>query len=99
MARTTEEYIADRKRFMDKIISIYCRKNHGGDALCEECSELRDYAFMKIDKCGHNASKTRCKDCPGTCYSKEMHDRIDDVVEFSGPRMILHPILLLKDRY
>ena len=93
--KTKEEFIAERKETMDFMISMYCRKKHSQD-LCEDCMELRDYAFERIDSCMNNDSQVRCAGCPARCYNSEMRDRIQDMIGFSRPRMILHPTMLFK---
>ena len=96
MSKTTDAYIAERKRAMECMIGIYCKKEHGSDNLCEECRELRDYAFGRIEECGNNISRTRCKGCPGQCYSGEMRERIEKVSESSMAGMLRHPFLYYR---
>lgn len=35
------------KETVTLMISIYCRKKHGGRTLCPECAELNDYARLR----------------------------------------------------
>lgn len=94
---------ADRKREREKqtvalMIRLYCRKKHGSRGeLCPECSELADYAAMRVDKCPFMESKTFCSNCKVHCYKPEMRDRIRTVMRFSGPRMLFHhPVMAVR---
>ncbi len=79
------------------MIRIYCGGNHGGsDGMCGECSELLDYAVRRIDCCPIRERKVKCSKCTVHCYSPEMRERIREVMRYSGPRMILHPVLLTR---
>jgi hypothetical protein len=89
------------------MIDIYCHDRHGHDrhghgrhgahdALCPECSELRDYALARLDKCPFQESKSTCANCAVHCYKPDMRQRVREVMRYSGPRMMWrHPILAL----
>jgi hypothetical protein len=81
-------------RFM---IDIYCRDQHGGgEALCPECAELRDYALARLDKCPFQEDKPTCANCTVHCYKPDMRRRVREVMRYAGPRMIWrHPVLAL----
>lgn len=82
------------------MIKIFCKSNHKNynyNNLCEECIELYNYAYGKIDKCRFMETKTFCSACPSHCYKKDMREKIREVMIFSGKRMIFYrPILALK---
>lgn len=62
-----------------------------------ECSELRDYAFQRTDRCPFMKEKTFCSNCRVHCYRQDMRDRIRAVMRYSGPRMIFHhPVLAVR---
>ena len=90
--KSTEKYINERKRSTQSIISVYCRKRHGGDGLCEECREICDYALSRIEECGNNASRTRCKGCPTRCYDRDMGRRMSEILDDRRLTIVLHPI-------
>ena len=73
------------KVLLEKFIGVYCRKKHGGDGvpLCAECSELKTYAFEKLDKCPFDP-KPKCKDCRVHCYKDPYRQKIKEVMKFSG---------------
>ena len=78
------------KETVSLMISLYCRKKHGGNVLCAECAALDAYARMRSDKCPFMESKTFCSNCKVHCYKPDMREKIREVMRFAGPRMILH---------
>ena len=96
----------DKKRareisVLDKMISLYCKKNHakgaaggkGGENaahLCIECQELQEYAHAKIECCPFIENKTFCSNCKVHCFAPDMREKIRKVMRFSGPRMIIY---------
>ena len=89
--------IATEKTTVKAMIEIYCKANHKGQFMCEECSKLIDYAFLRLDKCKYNENKPSCKKCKTHCYNTENRNRIRKIMRFSGKRMIFYnPILSLR---
>ena len=87
----------NEKETVSLMIRLYCRKNHGGETLCEQCAALDEYARMRSDKCPFMETKTFCANCRVHCYKPEMREKIRAVMRFSGPRMILyHPVMAVK---
>lgn len=85
------------KETVSLMISIYCRKKHGGRALCPECKALNDYARRRSDVCPFMQTKTFCSNCRVHCYNRKMREQIREVMRFSGPRMIFHhPIMAVR---
>ena len=85
------------KQLVTQMITLYCRKNHGGKTLCEECRELAEYAHSRSDKCPFMENKTFCSNCRVHCYKPEMREKIRAVMRFLGPRMIFHhPITAIR---
>jgi hypothetical protein len=85
------------RRTIDAMVRIYCRDHHGrGGGLCGQCTELRDYAFARLDRCRYQDGKPTCANCPVHCYRPDMRDRVRAVMRYSGPRMLLrHPYLAI----
>lgn len=87
---------ADELSTIQFMIELYCRKNHQAK-LCDECSNLLEYARKRIEYCPKMATKTFCCHCESPCYNQEMRQRIKDVMRYSRPRMIFYkPTLALK---
>ena len=85
------------KELVSQMIAIYCRKKHGGKALCSDCAALDSYARQRSDKCPFMETKTFCSNCRVHCYKPEMREKIREVMRFSGPRMIFHhPVIALR---
>lgn len=78
------------------MIQLYCRKNHknsqknSSENLCEECNEILEYAYKKIDHCRQKENKTFCSVCKTHCYAPNMQEKIRQVMKFSGPRMLIY---------
>lgn len=78
------------------MISLYCKKHHHHSDLCHECQELEQYALSRIEKCPFGDMKPACSQCEIHCYKKDMKVKVQDVMRFSGPRMLLyHPFYAL----
>ncbi len=85
------------KATVKAMIEIYCKANNKCLTVCEECSNLIDYTFMRTDKCKYKQNKPSCKECKTHCYSPENRKKIREIMRFSGPRMIYyHPLLSLR---
>lgn len=80
------------------MIVLYCRKNHSANGvLCESCSELYQYAQLRLDKCPYGESKPVCSNCKIHCYKKDYKEQIKEVMRFSGPKIIYYkPISGIK---
>ena len=86
--------IEREKATVSEMIRHYCQKNHGGKNLCPSCSELQNYAILRLLKCQFGNEKPTCKACPVHCYSKEKKQKIKEIMSFSGPAMLYrHPVL------
>ena len=85
---------------VSQMIKLYCHNNHtnqNGKELCDECQELIEYACERSEKCRFMKNKTFCSNCRIQCYSPEMKKRIQKVMRYSGPRIIIyHPLLCLR---
>lgn len=85
------------KQMVSEMIHLYCRKKHGGGALCQGCAELEQYARQRSDRCPFMETKTFCSNCRVHCYQPQMRERIREVMRFSGPRMIFsHPCAAIR---
>jgi hypothetical protein len=80
------------------MVKIYCDHNHGKNiSLCDDCSDLNEFAKERIDRCIFHDNKPVCSECQVHCYRQDMRNKIKTVMRFSGPRMsFLHPILGIR---
>lgn len=85
------------RRTVDAMIHIYCKGHHDTKGeLCPECGALRDYAFVRLDRCKFGEEKPTCGNCTVHCYRPDMRERVRAVMRYSGPRMVLrHPVLAI----
>lgn len=91
LSRTEKE-----KQTVEQMIRFYCRHKEGNSELCKECSELLEYAQARLSKCPFGARKKTCRLCAVHCYKPAMKARIQEVMRYAGPRMLLHhPIAAL----
>lgn len=90
--------LARERRTLEIMIRIFCRGMHGsGPELCPECSGIRDYALDRLKRCPYGGGKPACSRCPTHCYKESMRARIQEVMRYSGPRMLTrHPYLSLR---
>jgi hypothetical protein len=97
-ANNTGPKIQQEKDTVRLMIKLYCRKAHGHKTdLCEECSQLQDYALKRLTMCRYGEEKPTCAKCPRHCYRSDYKQKIKIVMVYSGPRMMLyHPIHAVK---
>ncbi len=81
------------KNTVSKMIRIYCRLKHKQqNLLCPDCRKLEDCAHGRLEHCPFGENKPVCKKCPVHCYKPEYREKIREVMQFAGPRMLFfHP--------
>ena len=87
------------KELIPKMIQMYCRGRHGSKKgeICNECSELTEYALFRLGKCPFKKDKHFCSFCKIHCYKPDMQTKIKDVMRYSGPRMLKsHPVFAVS---
>ncbi len=89
--------IVREQRTIRAMTRLYCRDHHRiSDGLCEDCENLLGYALRRLGTCPFQEAKPVCNLCEVHCYSRSMRLRVQDVMRYSGPRMLLrHPLLSL----
>lgn len=84
--------IEREKETVSHMIRIYCRYKEGNKTLCPNCQQLLAYAHKRLEGCKFGEHKPTCKRCPIHCYRPDMKQKIQEVMRYSGPRMLLfHP--------
>lgn len=84
------------KKTVLAMIEIYCRAKHSKNELCNECNEMLNYAYKRIELCPFLPDKPVCKNCKIHCYEKDMRERIKLIMRYSGPRIFIYkPILAI----
>ena len=87
--------IKREKKTLSAMIEIYCNQfnSHEPEKL-EEYKQLLAYALGRVDNCPYGKDKPVCANCRIHCYKKEMRIKIEEVMRYSGPRMMFrHPYL------
>ncbi|MCF7956731.1 MAG: nitrous oxide-stimulated promoter family protein [Phycisphaerae bacterium] len=90
--------LAGEKKTLQAMVRIYCSGHHqpGGKDLCDDCRQLLDYAFARLDRCKFGTEKPVCSKCTVHCYKPEKREKIRKVMRYSGPKMALrHPFLAI----
>lgn len=89
--------IEREKKTIKAMLDIYCQDKHAqgcSKGLCENCHQLKLYAFQRLDVCPFQENKPACNHCQVHCYAKAKRDQIKQVMRFAGPKMMLrHPVL------
>lgn len=94
-----EEKRKQEKRTVTAMVEVYCHGVHKTKrgSLCPQCQKLMDYANARTDRCPFMETKTFCSACKVHCYSKEMQEKIREVMRYAGPRMLfVHPVSALR---
>lgn len=89
--------IEREKVIVGQMIELYCRRREGNRKLCASCIELHDYALERLSLCPYGERKPSCRKCAIHCYKPVMKSRIQEVMRFAGPRMLLiNPIATIN---
>ncbi len=89
--------IAHEKKTVEQMIRLYCRLKEGNRILCPDCQALLVYSHKRLDHCKFGERKSTCRKCPVHCYKPDMRTRMQEVMRFAGPRMMLyHPLEALR---
>ncbi len=83
MDRMTRE-----RKTISLMIEMYCQSEHKQESLCEQCQELKDYAFFRLSKCPFQEKKPACQNCKIHCYKPDMKEQVKLVMRKSGPKML-----------
>jgi hypothetical protein len=98
MKFTEMNRLKKEKKTIAIMIKIFCGAHHGSgdELLCPTCTELLDYAKVRLDKCPYGENKGACSKCKIHCYKPEMRKQITEVMRYSGPKMVTkHPLLAI----
>lgn len=91
------KHIEHEKKIVSLMIQIYCKKNHHCSELCEECQDLQQFAYKRLNACPYQEKKSFCAHCPTQCYTKNYKERMKNVMKFSGKYMLLiNPLLFFQ---
>lgn len=63
-------------------------------AMTDEYLQLADYACQRLIHCRWGNDKPTCKDCPAHCYAHEKRQKMQQIMKWVGPRMIIYSPLI-----
>ncbi|MFW9894996.1 MAG: nitrous oxide-stimulated promoter family protein [Candidatus Thorarchaeota archaeon] len=91
----TRSRLEKERTTIETMIGMYCKKMHSSkNGLCNECSELFNYASERLDYCQFSENKPTCEKCTIHCYKKDAKKKVRRVMRYAGPRMTYtHPIM------
>ena len=84
--------IRQEQEIVAQMVRIYCRQKEKHTDLCPDCKELLQYAHARLSHCPFGEKKTTCRLCPVHCYKPDRRKKMQEVMRFAGPRMILYHI-------
>lgn len=70
------------------MVDLYCRKRLHLTVMPADYQALADYACRRLAHCRWGEEKPACKDCPVHCYAPEMRRKMQEVMRWTGPRML-----------
>lgn len=89
--------IEREQKVVEQMIRLYCREREGNVELCASCQELLQYAHARLSRCPFGERKTTCRLCKVHCYRPVMRQRMQEVMRYAGPRMLLHhPVAAIR---
>jgi hypothetical protein len=93
--------IARQRGTIGLMVGLYCRAHHASAGRrCASCEELFQYAMCRLDRCPFASAKPTCAACPIHCYRLDMRKRVQAVMRYAGPRMLLrHPLIALQHQW
>lgn len=92
-AANTGPKINFEKKTVSAMIDIYYKQFKAGSHK-EEQAEVLSYAMKRLSYCQFGDEKPTCKICPVHCYKKSYKEKMQVIMRYSGPRMLIyHPIM------
>lgn len=89
--------ITREKETVKRMIRLYCLKKEKNQALCPQCAELLEYAYVRLERCPFGEKKKACKSCAIHCYKPDKREHMRKVMRYAGPRMLFyHPVAAIR---
>ena len=89
--------IRQEQEIVEQMVHLSCRQKEGHTDLCPDCNKLLQYAHARLACCPFGEKNTTCRLCPVHCYKPDMRKKMQEVMRFAGPRMILyHPVAAIQ---
>ena len=82
---------------LEKMVHLYCEREHRLGALCEECQQLLKSSKMHLEACRFGSDKPICANCSFGCFGSTGREKVKAVIGTVRPHMVLrHPGLSLR---
>lgn len=78
------------KETIRQMIAFYVRHHQMTDEQRAEYEALADYACRRLDHCRYGERKPACKNCSVHCYAPARRKMMQQVMRWSGPRMMFY---------
>jgi hypothetical protein len=72
-----------------EFVSLHCRQEHGGAALCPECRGVLAYAIRRRRACPMDP-KPACRKCPTHCYREPYRAKIRAIMKAGAVYYVTH---------
>ncbi len=98
-SKRIEKAINRERKTIKVMVEMYCNAHHNTakNELCDECQEILNYAYKRIELCPIREEKPTCDTCIIHCYAQDKRKQIIEIMRYSGPRMIkTHPIMAIR---
>ncbi|MEG0551698.1 MAG: nitrous oxide-stimulated promoter family protein [Vagococcus sp.] len=84
------------KKTVQAMIDIYYKQYKDDEHLIEK-EDVENYAMSRLNYCRFGEEKPTCKVCPVHCYKKSYKEKMQKIMRYSGPRMMIyHPVMSVE---
>ncbi|HCM89632.1 MULTISPECIES: nitrous oxide-stimulated promoter family protein [Vagococcus] len=88
--------ISFEKKTVKAMIEIYYKRYQDETHQIEK-DDVESYAMARLNYCRFGEEKPTCKVCPVHCYKKSYKDKMQQIMRYSGPRMLIyHPVMSVE---
>jgi hypothetical protein len=82
---------------LEKMVQLYCRRQHRRRDLCEECQQLLKSSRMHLESCRFGSDKPVCANCSFHCFGHTGREKVKAVIGTARPHMVWrYPRLSLR---
>ncbi len=88
--------ISFERKTVQAMIDIYYKQFKDDEHNLEKL-DVESYAMKRLSYCQFGEEKPTCKVCPVHCYKKSYKEKLQQIMRYSGPRMMIyHPIMSME---
>lgn len=86
-----DDFTQIKKEMTSRMVELYCRCTHGGEALCDDCRADLDMTMRHLDTCRFKDKGWPCPTCPECCFQGKDRDTMMRVIGFAEQWVQDHP--------